>query len=238
MTRDPWKRAPVGELQEQLLPRWFVLVGLAMVPLALAVLVWGFLANRPEDVPLGARRPPPAEGYTNAVGDVILGDTEATPAAGTCEQLDGVRIAGEEVDRSALGNALAQLCRLDEGTALGRRLARFADDGGTIRFAVFERTGVDSTARRQGADGAPLVLVNVKYARSPGSWIAPLIAHDVTLLDQVPGTVAGALEARRAEDRVCRTLFRVGPPPRACEDAAALLGLPDPAAELRAAGYE
>ncbi|MDP8977393.1 MAG: hypothetical protein M3N17_02225, partial [Actinomycetota bacterium] len=73
--RDPWRRAPVGELQEQLLPRWFVLTALVMVPVAAALAVAALVSSGPDRLPVAARRPPPSDGLTSDVGRLRTGDS-------------------------------------------------------------------------------------------------------------------------------------------------------------------
>ncbi|HVM00253.1 MAG TPA: hypothetical protein VM324_13255 [Egibacteraceae bacterium] len=233
--RDPWQNAPVGELQEQLLPRWFVVLALLSVPVAIAVFVAAFAMMRSADeVPVAERRPPPAGGLTHAVGEFAVGD--AAPVhydAGGCAMLEGIRIAGEQADLAVLSAGLDALCGADLEPATAERVRAFAAAGGVVRFAVFEATGVDSAAALDG----PRILVNAKFTQTNPGWIAPLVAHDATLLALEPGRAEAAVVARRAEQEVCTALFTDLLPSRACDDADALLAVDDPVAALRAAGY-
>lgn len=237
--KDPWRKAPTSELADQVLPRWFVLTALAMIPLALAAVAVVFLAFGSDRVPAATRRPPPAGGLTTGVGDSRVGSSEPVPAEDLCPTLDGIQIAGEHVDRATLTDGLDALCdvRLDVDVAV--RLREFAQAGGVVRFAQFQATGVDSTADL--AANPPRILVNAKFARADPIWIAPLIAHDTAFLDLDPTTAEGALAARRAEAQVCAQLAgspsAPDRPSRGCEDANALLALPDPLAALRSAGF-
>ncbi|MBW3601471.1 MAG: hypothetical protein KY434_02085 [Actinobacteria bacterium] len=233
--RDPWRRAPVGELQEQLLPRWFVLTALAMALLAAAVAVVALVSSGTTRLPVAARRPPPSDGLTSDVGRLRAGDSRPVVYAGTCPTLRGVRIAGGPVDRAVLRRGLAGLCNTELPPRVDDRLRRFAQAGGVVRFAQFEATGVDSAAAL--ARRPPAVFVNAKFARTDPLWIAPLVAHDVTFLDADPASARGALAARRAELRVCHRLLAGRRPSRGCEDARRLLGLPDPLRRLRAEGF-
>lgn len=233
---DPWRGAPVGELQDQLLPRWFVLLGLASVAAAAVAIVAAFVVFGPDDVPVARRRPPPAGGLTTAVGDHAVGPTQPQPLDPPCDLLAGVQAAGEERDRDVLRAGLGSLCEVSLPQEVAARVAAFARAGGTVRFAQFEATGVDSAALLD-AD-PPLVLVNARLASSEQpAWVAPLLIHDVTVLAGEPGTVATALDARRAEADVCARLFERTRPSRGCDDAASLLALPDPEASLREAGF-
>lgn len=234
--RDPWRRAPVGELGEQLLPRWFVLLAIAAIPLALGALIAAFLLSDPGPGPVAERRPPPAQGLSHDVGDLVVG--EAAPAAwdAGCPQLAGLRIAGTDADRAVLEAGLAPLCDVVLPQGGQRALADLAQASAAVRFAAFARTGVDSTARTES--DPPVVLLNNKLTFTDPWWIAPLVVHDAVTLAGEPGTVATALAARTAEAAVCDQLFagerRAS---RGCGDAAELLALDDPGAALRAAGY-
>lgn len=232
--RDPWHNAPVGELQEQLLPRWFVILALVSVPVAIAALVAAFATFGSGNVPVAERRPPPAAGLTSAVGELAVGDADpVTYTPEDCALVDGMRIAGEEADRAALSAGLDALCAAELDPATAERVGAFADAGGVVRFAVFEATGVDSTADLDGGR----ILINAKFSQTTPAWIAPLIAHDATLLALEPGEAESALAARRAEAAVCASLFADALASRACDDAAALVTAPDPLADLRDAGY-
>jgi hypothetical protein len=233
--RDPWRSAPVGELQEQLLPRWFVILVLVMIPIAVAAVIAAFVVFRPAEVPVADRRPPPAGDLTNAVGEFVIGESAPQPYADACPTLRGVQIAGTEQDQRVLRLGIAGLCNVSLPGEITDRLARFAQAGGVVRFAAFEQTGVDSTAQPDAVP--PRILVNARLQLTDPLWIAPLVAHDVTFTEADPATAEGALEARRAEALVCDRLLGGRRPSRGCGDARAVLDLPDPLAALRAAGF-
>jgi hypothetical protein len=233
--RDPWRRAPVGELQEQLLPRWFVILCVALVPVAIAAVIAGFLLFGPRDVPVAARRPPPADGFTSDVGEYVVGATDPQVYGDACPMLEGVAIAGTEQDRTALRLGLSALCNTSLTEELEAQINSFAQAQGVVRFAQFQSTGVDSTARPD--DQPPVILINAKFQRTDPLWIAPLIAHDAVFMTADPATAAGALEARRAEDLVCDRILGGRRESRGCADAEELLALPDPESALREAGF-
>ncbi|MDQ3974850.1 MAG: hypothetical protein M3276_11110, partial [Actinomycetota bacterium] len=215
--REPWRDTPVGELHDPLLPRWFVLTALAMIPLAVAALVGAFALLGTREVPVAERRPPPQGPFTNAVGAHQIGGAEPVVYEDACRLLRGVRVAGTAADRSLLRRGLAGLCNTALADALSEpteaALDWFAAHRGTVRFAAFEATGVDSTATAFTLEGppgpvdveGPLILVNAKFARADPLWIAPLVAHDAVLLhqDRANGRAEAALAARRAEAEVC-----------------------------------
>lgn len=232
--RDPWRDAPVGELQEQLLPRWFVVLVLVTIPLAVAAAIAAFTAFGPDEVPVAARRPPPGPALTHDVGAFHVGDSESVRWEDACPLLLGVRIAGTVADRAALAAGLEALCEIRLPQEIALPLRDFAGAEGVVRFAQFEATGVDSAAQ---AD--PLrVLVNAKFTTANPAGIAPLVAHDAVMLAGDPSDAETALAARRAEALVCERVFTEQRPTRGCDDARALLALPDPLAALRDAGYE
>ena len=233
--RDPWRRAPVGELQEQLLPRWFVLLCVTMIPLALLAAVAAFVVFDPDEVPVAGRRPPPADGLTNAVGEHVVGDAPPVVYADACQMLQGVQVAGTDDDQAALRLGLAGLCNTSLPAEVEEQLTAFGRAGGVVRFAQFQLTGVDSTAQLD--QRPPRILINAKLQRTDPLWIAPAIAHDTTFLRVDPATAAGALTARKVEILVCERLLGGRELSRGCRDAAELLALPDPLAALRDAGF-
>ena len=235
-SRDPWRHAPTGELGDQVLPRWFVLTAIATVVVAVIVLVTAFALPRGERVPVEARRPPASDMYTTAVGEVQTGVAPPQAYDAPCDLLQGLRVAGTEADRGHLRRGLAGLCNIALPADVADDVRRLAAQGGTVRFATFEATGVDSTASRE----APAtVFVNARFQRTDPLWIAPLVVHDAVLrrADRV-STADGALAARRAELQTCDRLLGQAERSRACADAAALLDLEDPRAALREVGFE
>jgi hypothetical protein len=234
-SKDPWRNTPVSELADQVLPRWFVLIALAMIPIAIAAMIAAFVMSGRDPLPVAARRPPPAGGLTTAVGDFRVGASAPLPAEELCPTLRGIQVAGEQADRAALTTGLAALCEIRLEAGLAGRLNAFAREGGVVRFAQFEATGVDSTAELQATP--PRILLNARFSRADPTWIAPLVAHDVTLLQRDPSLASSALAARQVEAQVCARVFADRRAPRGCEDARALLDLPDPLTALRQAGF-
>lgn len=233
--RDPWADAPVGELSEPLLPRWFVLLAIAAVLAAAITGVVALVGFGPDEVAVEARRPPPAGALTHDVGGFRVGDAEPEAYEAPCAALVGVRVAGSASDRTLLRQAIAALCNTPLPADAEAALASFATAEGTVRFAVFEATGVDSA----GEDAAPpRILVNARFVQiARPRWIAPLVAHDAVVLAGDPGSAETALRAREVEAEVCRTLLGTEESGRSCADADAVLALPDPLAALRAVGY-
>jgi hypothetical protein len=233
--RDPWRKAPVGELQEQLLPRWFVVLCVALVPVAVIAAIAAFVVFDGDPVPVAERRPPPTDELTHDVGEYSVGTSEPVVYEEACQRLEGVRIAGSEADQQALRLGLSGLCNTSLPPVIEDHLTRFAQEGGIVRFAQFQSTGVDSTALLAG--DPPQILLNAKLQRSDPLWIAPVVVHDAILLAGAPETAEAALTARQAEDLVCDRVLGGRRESRGCDDAEELLALPDPLAALRSAGY-
>ena len=233
--RAPWRKAPVGDLQDQLLPRWFVSLCVVMVPVVIIVAVVALLSVRRDEIPLAERRPPPAGGLTHDVGDHQVGESEPVAYDDACPMLQGVKVAGGEADQQALRLALAGLCNASLPAVVQDQLRLFASEGGVVRFALFENRGVDSAAI-EDAD-PPTILVNARLQRSDPLWISPVIVHDVITLAGDAETEAGALAARQAEDLVCDRILGGRRESSGCRDAEELLALPDPEAALRDAGF-
>lgn len=234
-SRDPWANAPTSELGDQVLPRWFVLTAIAAVAAAAVVAVAALVMAGRDPLPPAARRPPPADGFTTAVGAVDPGTSAPVAYDAPCALLDGIRIAGTAGDQAQLRRGLATLCNTALRDDAATAIAAFARAGGVVRFATFEATGVDSTAALPPA--APVVLVNTRFQRTDPAWIAPLVAHDATVLAGDPGTVETAVTARTVEADVCTRLLGSDAGSRACADAAAVLELDRPRDALRDAGY-
>lgn len=237
--RAPYAGARVEELEEPLLPRWFVLLLLAAIPVAIGVAIWAFVVFGTDEVPAAERRPPPsADGsLTTNVGGFNVGELAPERLSPSCGFLQGIRAAGTGTDRERIATAVEALCEVRLPTAAGPRLGAFADAGGVVRFAQFQATGVDSSMEVSG--DPPRILLNARFARDDTDplWIAPLLVHDTTYLELSPGSASAALEAREHEAAVCAELFAESRPSRACEDAAAVLELLDPLRALESAGF-
>lgn len=235
--RSPWEGAREEELAEPLLPRWFVLLALATVPVAIGVGIWALVGFGGGEVAVAERRPPPDGPLTTAVGAYNVGDLPARPVEVSCAFLQGIQAGGTQADRERIGDAVQSLCEVTVPGDAARRLQAFAQADGVVRFAQFAATGVDSTLDTS-AD-PPVVLVNARLARAGTDprWIAPLLVHDVTWLEREPGLAEAAVEAREMEAAICERLFTDTRPSRACDDAAAVLALPDPLAALTDAGF-
>lgn len=225
--KDPYEGLPVDELEDPILPRWFVLTLLASIPIAIAVFVFAFFLAGGGETPLAERRPPPDGERTSAVGALETGDREPVPHEPECPAVDGFLVAGTERDRAQLGVGLDALCDAPEDVR--SRVAEFAATGPVLRFAAFEKTGVDIT----GDDDT--VLVNARFSRTPPSVIGPLVAYQSVVASGDPSRASTILAARQVEAAACAAVVEVRSRP--CEEATELLDLPDPQAALQAAGF-
>lgn len=226
--RDPYEGLPTDELAEPILPRWFVLLALATVPVAAVVFALAFFGLGRGETPLAERRPPPGEGMTSDVGDLVVGEREPTAHDPECDAAAGYQVAGTEADRAQLAAGLDALC--DVPTRERAFAAALGEHEPVVRFAAFEATGVDVTS-----DGTT-VYVNARYSQLPSDLLAPLIVYQAVLTEGDPAEAETVLAARRAELAVCESV--VEQPGRACEDAEELLSLPDPEAALQESGFQ
>ena len=242
--RDPWRNTRVGEQGDPLLPRWFAILAVVIVPVGLVVGVVAFLNAGRGEVPVAERRPADADRFTSEVGALAAGDAEPQAFDAPCPVVAGIQVAGEQRDLAALRAGLSALCSGALPGEVVSPLRGFGAQAGVVRFAVFQRTAVDSTARplrvRHLGDRSvrhqPVIYLNAKFSRTDTEWIAPLVAYEAVMLASQPKAVTSVLRAREAELTVCRTLGLEDATP-GCRDAAELLALPDAAAALRAAGY-
>lgn len=228
---------PTGE---PVLPRWFVLGMLVLAPAAVGVTLWALLAIPDDELPPAERRPPGTAEVTYDRGEARRGETGTTEEGPACARR--VALEGEDGARAAGRAALRTLCEVlaePELRAARDGLNRWA--GGRLRFAAFERSGVESSTRIE--EGAPVVELNAKFRLADAAHAAPVLVHELTVLGagEFPGTAVGATtvwRATQAQHRACEALGLLDDrPPRGCRDAAALLAEPDPLDALVEAGF-
>ena len=190
---------------------------------------------------MAARRPPGTATVTHDRGDAVLNTTRDHAAGSGCAA--GVDVVGDQGAIAAGRRALSSTCQLLSSgrfpTAL-QGMRRWAAQDGILRFAVFERTGVDASARI--VDGVPVVELNARFQFQDATEAAPFVVHELVHLggDRWPGspvTAAGELAAMQAQADACDRLAFATQPPRGCADATTLVASPDPLARLKAAGY-
>lgn len=237
MSLDGRPTLPTGE---PVLARWFVLLLLPLIVIGIGVIIWAFLAIEAEPLPVAERRPPGSATVTHDRGEAALNDVRQLEEGPGCAQ--GITLVGDAGARAAGRRALGSLCQLvttGSFPAVEEGLERWAAADGRLRFAVFELTGVDSSARIE--DGRPVVELNARFQFEDATQAAPFVAHElVHLAGEWPGAAPSAeqeLAAMEAQDAACQRLVFRDQPPRGCVDAEELLELEDPVAALRAAGY-
>jgi len=225
------------------MPRPLMIVfAVAGVVAVVAALV--FIINPPESatIPVQQRRPPPRGTLSHDVGRLIPAPVPSVlpslePA---CSEFSSTVLKVGPAGAVRLRGVLSGLCRLAHGgvpadltTAIGGL------KGATIRFAAFQRAGVESTA-----DFATRTIwLNLKFSQSnlPLEEVAPVIVHDAWHLAHPNDAVTAEQElgARRAEVDACRELISADKWPRWCDDARVLTDLPVASAIdlLVSAGY-
>jgi hypothetical protein len=231
---------PTGE---PVLHRWFVIAMLVLVPLALAVSIWAAtqVFGR-ETIPPADRRPAGDAVTTVDRGDAVLGTIEESEPGPSCGA--SVRMVGDEAARGLAARALGATCALLRsgdfpGAEVGLR--EWATTRGQLRFAVFERSGVESSLRATDDDRIVLEL-NASFQFEDSTRAAPAIIGQLTLLGQpsfpgAPVTAGTALAAAEAQALACQRLVFRDDPPRGCLDVEELLAEPDPRGSLVRAGY-
>lgn len=226
---------------EPVLQRWFVIAMLTLVPLALAVTVWAFLAIDREPLSAAERRPAGGPEVTIARGEAMLSETrDAEPGPG-CSQ--AIRIVGDPGSQTTARAALETVCGLiDSGDfpLLREGLVNWIASGGQLRIATFELSGVESSARVE--DERLVVELNAKFQFQAARRAAPALVHQLVLLTDPgwPGAPVGVtteLRAAEQQRQACTALDFGDDPPRSCRDAVELLEADDPVADLLAVGF-
>ncbi|MDP9022484.1 MAG: hypothetical protein M3N57_07275 [Actinomycetota bacterium] len=223
-----------------LLHRWFAIAVAVLVPVGLVVVIWAFLSiSRPQIEP-AARRPPGDATVTHERGGATLNHVRTAEPGPDCAA--GITLVGDESARATSRRALSAVCQLLQRPDLGvarTGLERWAASSGMLRIAVFELTGVESSARVE--DGATVVEINAKFQFEPGARAAPAIIHELVHLGQgFPGrpvTARDELAAVQAQRLACERLALGDNPPRGCQDVRELLSELDPLDSIRRAGY-
>ncbi len=232
---------------EPLLQRWFVIPMVLLVVAGIGVSIWMFatlLAK--EEIPVAERRPPGTAEVTHERGRAVLNDTQDTEPGPDCAER--VELFGDAGARSTVREAMRATCGLlgtGDFPEAEEGLEAFIEAGGQLRVAIFELTGVESSARVEtiaDSDAQRLVIeLNPRFQFEAGFRAAPMIIHELTHIahawpgDPVPAE--GELEAMQAQHRACEALTFREEPPRGCLDAALLTEDPDAIEELVDAGY-
>ena len=232
----PWPRLP-----------WWLWLAVAVTTVTMVVVAAGLFRSTPEQLPVAARRSPPARGLSHDVGElrvpVLLPahrDRLVRRQAG-CPRLDRVTLLGTAAEVALLDAAADKLCALRSTAPTQRARDGLQKARATVAFAEFELSINESTTDFR--PGRPAVLVHAKFQRGDAApeRVAAVLAHEgAHLADGGPPAAAAELAARVAELEACDRLFGGEVQPnRGCADAAALLSGDDADAlrRLREAGY-
>ena len=232
---------PTGE---PVLARWFVILMLLLVPVAIGVTVWAFLSiPRGEVVPPAERRPVGDASVTIDRGDAQLGESTETEPGPTCAE--PIALVGDSGARAAGARAMEQTCTLlgQGGYEAAREgLRAWVASGGQLRFATFEVAAVDGSARVEGGGETIILELNARFLFEDARRAAPVVLHQLVLIGDPdwPGArVSAERELRAAEihaDACDRMTFQTQDPP-GCGDVRDLLAEPDPLAALIEAGF-
>lgn len=225
---------------EPVLHRWFVLFMLVLVPVTMTVVVVALMLIGRDTVDAAERRPAGDAQVTVARGDAQLAQTLGVDVGPSCMQ--AIRLIGDDGSRASARAAASATCRLleDPTFATARQgLSVWSRSNGQLRYATFELSGVESSARVE--DGRIVIELNAKFQFVAGVHAAPALLHQLTLINDPawPGDTVGVLSAQAgavAEQAACNRLV-LDTPPRGCRDVDELLNGPDVFEALVAAGY-
>lgn len=205
------------------MPRPLLLTFLAFAGLGVVLIVVLFIRPpTPGDLALERRRSPPVGSFTHDVVraapvDVPTPIPDFTPP---CPAAEGVVVEGGEPAVQRLEIVFRSLCVSGLPPEAERAVRGLS--GARIRFALFTRTGDQSTADLS----VKRILLSVVLARTnvtPGV-IAPLLAHEGWhLAHGAPVTASQEYGARLAELQICRRLFEPSVFTRGCLDAQAIV---------------
>jgi hypothetical protein len=232
----PWPRLP-----------WWLWLAAALTTVTMVVVAAGIFGSVPEQLPVAARRSPPAAGQSHGVGDLRVPILEPRNRAllvrrpAGCPRLDRVTLVGTAGEVALLDAAAAKVCALRSTAPIQRARDGLQQAAAVVQFAEFELAINESTT--QFGVGPPVVLVHAKFQQGehPAERVAAVLVHEgAHVADGKPPDAAAELAARTAELEACGRLFAGGVQPnRGCADDAALLSGDDAGAiqRLKEAGY-
>ena len=232
----PWPRLP-----------WWLWLAVAVTTVTMVVVAVGIFGSVPDQLPVAARRSPPAAGQSHGVGDLRVPILEpenrnrlVRRQAG-CPRLDQLTLVGTAGEVALLEEAATRLCALRSTPPIERARAGLQEARAELAFAEFE-LAINESATVFG-DGRPRVLVHAKFQQGEAAAdrVAAVLAHEgAHVAAGGPPDAAGARAAPPAELEAGGGRLTGGAPPtRGCADAAALLSQDDATAvqRLKEAGY-
>jgi hypothetical protein len=232
----PWPRLP-----------WWLWLAVAVTTVAMVVIATALFGSVPDQLPVAARRSPPAGDLSHGVGDIRVPILERQNQAllvrrqAGCPRLDRVTLVGTAAEVALLEAAADKLCALRSTAPIQRARNGLQQAPATVSFAEFELSINESTT--DFGQARPTVLVHAKFQQggAAAERVAVVLAHEgAHVADGRPPTAAAELAARKAELEACGRLFDGDVQPnRGCADAAALLAGDDASAlqRLKEAGY-
>jgi len=229
---------PTGE---PVLARWFVIVMLLLVPIAIAVTVIAWQAASREPPSAIERRSVGTAVITNDRGDALFPVSDAAAPGPSCAER--ALLTGDRSAVSAARRALSATCQLIARGDLplaARGLEAWLEAGAVTRVGTFERSGVDASARVE--DGRIVLELNARYLFEDATRAAPVVVHQLGLIGQPdwPGApVSAQAEAAALTEQLlaCGRLSLPDGVPRPCRDAAELLALDDLVGALVGVGF-
>jgi hypothetical protein len=232
----PWPRLP-----------WWLWLAVAVTTVAMVVVATGLFGSVAGQLPVAARRSPPAGDLSHGVGQIRVPVLEGRNQGllvrrqASCPRLDRVTLVGTAAEVALLDAAADQLCALRSTAPIQRARDGLQQAAATVSFAEFELSINESTT--DFGPARPTVMVHAKFQQGAAAAerVAVVLAHEGShVADGGPPTAAAELAARKAELDACGRLFTGGAQPnRGCADAAALLATDDAGAlaRLKEAGY-
>jgi hypothetical protein len=193
-------------------------------------------------VPVQERRPPPRGTLSHDVGKLapVPLPSVLPSVSPPCDAVATTKLEVGLAGAARLRALLTDICTVAKGGVAPELTAAVGGlKGATIRFALFGRPGVESTADLTTFT----IWLNAKFSRSnlAVEQVVPVVIHDAWHIAhrEVAVTAEQELGARRAEVAACRELIAVDKWPRWCLDARALTTLNQSAAIdlLVSAGY-
>jgi hypothetical protein len=226
---------------EPVLARWFVIVMLLLVPVAVGVSVIAWQAASREPPPAIERRSVGTAEITSARGDALFPETEASEPGPACAE--DALLTGDRSAVSAARRALSATCQLIAGgdfPLASAGLTTWLEAGAITRVGTFERSGVDASARDE--DGRITLEINARYLFEDATRAAPVVVHQLGLIGQPdwPGTPVSAQAEAAALAEQLRACSRLSLPdgvPRPCRDAQELLAIDDLVGALIEVGF-
>lgn len=229
---------PTGE---PVLARWFVLVMLLLVPVALAVTVVAWQVTDREPPAAIERRAVGTAAVTYDRGEAVFPATDTTVTGPACAE--AARLIGDASAISAARRALSATCQLIGAGGLPRAeagLAVWLASDPSMRVGTFEASGVDASARSE--DGGIVLELNARYLFEDATRAAPVVVAQLALIGDPdwPGAVVSAQAEAAALAEQLAACGRLSLPdglPRPCRDAEELVASDTLVADLIAVGF-